>query len=533
MSVRSLFTAIALSLSTFATSAAETHFSGHLNTWSLYETDDITSTTVAMVYDSVRNALLGVAVGPDISRECALPNRRCEYRKIGQDYELTLERISDSGQQKIGEIGGDTLLSNLGIDAKFDQERWSGKMNGNFTASLLNDRALYGSKKYRPSFMDTYVQYANNRQRFTFGRKSIASGVLVDGVTADFLFGPESSKDAKTFGLFAGFSPDPMTKLPGIDSVAFGPTYRFIPDFSSSTDTKLILEGSLVTDLYEGQINRFYLFTRAHFTPVRNLSILGLSTLELPGLGATDTGFKSSQFFLQTFLRPSPQWFASVSFSQFRIDRFMEPEAVRWVTDDKTQSLRISDSLDRSQRYRFETRVSYRPVQRVQPYFRIRYERRTFDSNKTNANAPPTATSPAGKELAVLDRKDAYRGTLGLRMYFFDEKLETESTATYNQRFQSKAYDFYQSFTWDSGTNWTTDLYLQWVSSQRNIQNSIPSTPSQASKTIDYYAGIGGSYRFLSDFLAQIRYDFSNEEDLSLADRITSHSILGRLDYSF
>jgi hypothetical protein len=211
----------------------------------------------------------------------------------------------------------------------------------------------------------------------------------------------------------------------------------------------------------------------------------------------------------------------------------MEPEAVRWVTDDKTQSLRISDSLDRSQRYRFETRVSYRPVQRVQPYFRIRYERRTFDSNKTNANAPPTATSPAGKELAVLDRKDAYRGTLGLRMYFFDEKLETESTATYNQRFQSKAYDFYQSFTWDSGTNWTTDLYLQWVSSQRNIQNSIPSTPSQASKTIDYYAGIGGSYRFLSDFLAQIRYDFSNEEDLSLADRITSHSILGRLDYSF
>jgi hypothetical protein len=523
-----------------ALTTAGGNLSGRMNAWSLYETNDVDATTVALVYDAT-NKFLGVAVGRDIARECAITGRHCTYRKLGGDgaeYEITLDRETDAGTSAIGNIGGDSMLANLGIDTKFEKGDVLAKVSGNFTARMLESRALYGSQRYRPKFSDTFVQYKRERYQMSAGRKTVTGGVIVDGLTADYFFGPDGNRDSKSIGFFAGLAPDPLSKYPGTDEITFGPTFRFIPEFSNNTDTKLAVESSLVADFYnrpnEGyQPNRFYLYTRAHFTPVKTFSVLGLSTLDLPGVGETDDGFKSTHLSIQTFWRPQPEWFASVAFSQFRIDRFMEPEAVRWVTDSSAQSLRVSDSLDHSQRYRFDIRASYRPFHMFQPYIRVRYERRTFDTNKTSANAALTDATPASTDLSLLGRKDAYRGTAGVRLFFIDDQFETDSSATYNQRYQSKGWDLYQSFAWESNANWNADTYVQWVSSERNVQNSAQGAAGVIEQAKDFYAGVGGSYRFLSDFLGQIRYDFSSEEDAAFDRRITTHTILGRIDYSF
>src|SRR4051812_40217167 len=61
------------------------NLSGRVNTWGLYETNDVGSTTVALVYDTRTSpaTLLGVAVGADIATECAAANRSCTYRTLG------------------------------------------------------------------------------------------------------------------------------------------------------------------------------------------------------------------------------------------------------------------------------------------------------------------------------------------------------------------------------------------------------------------------------------------------------------------
>lgn len=517
------------------------NLTGRVNAWTLYETDDLSNATVALVYDTTTSNLLGAVVGRDIGTECSKPNRTCTYRVLGgdgKDYEVTLNKVTDTESSSIGQIGSDALLMNLGVDSKYEKNEILARINGNFTMRALESRTLYGAQRFRPKFMDAYVQYSKDQMRYAAGRKVYAGQLLVDGASAEYLFGPQGNRDSKAIGFFAGLTPDPISKYPGLDEFSFGPTFRYIPEFSISTDTKLIFENSLVTSFYNSpdsgyEPNRFYLFNRVHFTPIKTFSLLGLSTLDLPGAGRSDTGLKSTHFSLQSFWRPQPEWFTTIGFSQFRIDRFMEQEAVRWVTESSAQSLRVSDSLDHSQRYRIDARVSYRPFHPFQPYARLRYERRTFDSNKTSANVPLTATTPGSTNLALFGRKDAYRGTLGTRLFFLDDKLETDSAFTYNQRFLSKGWDLYQGFFWDSGSDWSADTYVQYVSSERTIQNSIGTVAGTAEKAIDFYIGVGGSYRFLSDFLGQIRYDFSSEADPALDTQITIHTGLIRLDYTF
>ncbi len=522
-------------------------FQGRLNTWSLYQLDDFDSTTVALVYDASDN-LLGVAVGPDIPTECAAP-RRCEFRKIGtgegNGSELELGRTINSsdptGSETItkGELGGDTLLSNIGADIRGVSGPLNFRINGNFTANLMENRALYGSQKYRPRFSDTYFEYKGADYLYSIGRRSLTGPATVDGVYGEKFFGPSSSPDAKAAGFFLGLAPDPISKYPSKDYLTVGPTYRFIPNFASQGDTKLYADGSLVAEMYKGDMSRFYLYNKVHFTPVRQVSFLALSTLELPWPPAKeDNGFSSSHFSLQTFWRPQSQWFASFGFSQFRISRFLDQTAVRWVTDDgSTQSLRVSDSLDKSHRYRFDVGLSYRPILEAQPFVRFRYERRTIDSNKTADNTPvtPAADFTPSKNLSVLNRKDAHRTSLGLRLFLLGGQLETESTATYTQRFKSQGYDFYQTVAYDWGTQWAFDAYFQYVSSKRDIDSAVlnQTAPSYRDKSTDFYAGAGTSYRFLSNLIGQFRYDFSHEHDYALDTDILSHTLLGRLDYNF
>jgi len=65
-------------------------YSGRANSWFLYQTDDVSSTTVAVVKSSATRETLGIAVGRDIAVECAKPGVTCEYRKIGEGTELDL-----------------------------------------------------------------------------------------------------------------------------------------------------------------------------------------------------------------------------------------------------------------------------------------------------------------------------------------------------------------------------------------------------------------------------------------------------------
>ncbi len=508
-------------------------YSGRINAWFLYETDDFKSTQAAIVYDTsvTPAAPLGIAVGRDVAIECVKPNRSCEYRDLSSsDLKTPLTTQGGSSVSYLSQTdAGDSLLSSVGMNVRATQGAFGAHVNGNLTTSLMENRTLYSGDKYRFRFTDAYASYHRERYRFTAGRKAVEGDVLIDGITGDYFFGPDTSPDSKSVGLFAGLAPNPITKHPSTDSVTFGGTFRYIPNFSGQSDTKFQLNASLVAETFKGSMDRFYLFSRAHFTPVRSLSLLAYSTLELPW---TDDGsnaeFKSSHFSLQSFWRPKPQWFVSLGFSQFRIDRHLQEQAVQWVVDPGSrQAERIGETLDRSQRYRGDVRLSYRPIPMVQPFIRARYERRTFDSNKTFNNSSPPTT-----DLGLVDQKDAYSSTFGFRLNLL-ESLETESSYSYNRRYSSKGYDLFQSAVWDSGKDWTVDAFFQYVSSERTQNNSVFGTAGIMVKTTDYYTGVGGSYRFLSDFLGQIRYDFSGEDDPALSNRFFIHTVIGRIDYSF
>ena len=531
--MRLLFTLI--SLLSLSTAAHGWTYSGKANTWFLYETDNISSASVALVYDTTTAppTLIGVAVGKDISIECAKPNRSCSRRSL-EGEELKLERVTEDAngtiqKDKKAEIGGDALFYNLGINAKAKHDEWALRAHGNFTTSLMEQRALLGSDKYRFNFYELYGQRTSEKFKATAGRKPIVGGVLVDGVTADLLLGSGEERDSKTLGLFLGTSPDPISKNPSSKYLSFGSSYRFIPDFSAKSETKFLLEGSLLLETYKGSVNRFNLFNQAHFTPIRSLSFFAYSTLELPWQG-DDADIKSTHFSLQAFYRPSVTWNFLLGFSQFRIDRHLQEKAVQWVTDsDSLQSKRVGDSLDRSHRYRIDFRTAYKPLPFLQPFVRLRYERRTFDNSKSFDNAQ---TDPPGESLTLLNQKNSYQGTTGVRLFFLD-RLETETSAGYARRYQSKGYDIFQSAAWESPSGWGVDIYGQLVNSKRTQNNSVPGGVGTSVEADDYYIGLGGSYRFLSDFLGQIRYDLASEQDVQFSDRVSIHTVLLRLDYSF
>jgi len=508
-------------------------YSGRANFWTLYQTDDVSSTTVAVVKDDT-GAVIGVVVGKDIAIECNITGRTCEYRVIGSGTELHLVRetgtFPNQSIDKTGNIGGDSLIANLGINAKAKQGNWNGKINGNFTTSILNDRALLGHGRFRFRFTELYGEYSQPNWRARMGRQFVPGGQLLDGVAADYFLGPDYSKESKFVGVFAGLAPDPISKNPSKDFMTFGPKFQWIPDFSSQGETKLLVEGAVVTELYKGAVNRFYLNSRIHFTPVRTFSSTLYSNLELPWKG-DDGGFGSSLLSFQNFWRPNNQFNFLLGFTQFRIDRNLQEEAVRWVTDGGSQqATRVGDSLDRSQRYRVDARLSYKIIPEFQPYLKGRYERRTFDSNKTNLNSDDN--TPATRNLFLLNQKNAYQATAGGKFYVFDH-LETDSSATYGQRFQSKFYSLYQSALWEGGADWNVDGYFQYIWSRRTQDKSLPNQLGEREISTDIYVGAGASYRFMTDFLAQIRYDLGHEDDRVLDSNVMSHTVLLRLDYKF
>lgn len=521
-------------------------YKGRLNTWALFLTDDYSSNTVTEVYENAScdnpGQLLKVVLRRDKNDVIECETNCCRDRKI-LDSETIVEGRVENADASADEVAssnsiGDVLLWNLGTDTGIKDGKWSGKIKGNLRSSLMKQRALYGDRKYRFLFTDVSAEYKDLQNEtpysIAFGRQSILAGVLVDGVSGNYYWGSSDGKEDRSIGLFGGLAPSPITKDPNLKFTTFGANLKFIPDWSRTTETKLRVDSTLVTELYKGKWNRFYLFSRAHFTPVTKLSFLASSTLELPAFSGDDKNLSSSNFSLQSFYRPNRDWFLSLGFTQFRINRYLAEESVRWLTDENSyQSNRVGETLDRSHRYRVDFRASYRPIEMAQPFVRVRLERRTFDGNKTLLNQDPaTPDEAASEDLRLLDKKNAYGSTFGLRLFPL-RQLETETSFSYQQRYLSKYWEIQQNLNWDSGTKWTADAYFQLVSSERSIQNSISTGEGTKVKATDYYLGVGGSYKILSDLLGQIRYDFSCEEDYVLGNSITIHSLLARLDYRF
>lgn len=533
LGIRAGLYTIALTMPVLSVAALE--YSGRAYVSGLYQTDTFDSLTVAEVYDtaSAPERLLGIAVGRDVTTECAQANRRCVLRKISSAGELDLERYTDAGTTTEGELGSDALLTNLGLNAKIRQNQWLGKIHGNLAAHAMEPRTLLGNKKFRFRFSELYGQYTSTttdvKYRVSLGRKPVFSSILVDGVDAEWFFGPASAPDSQRVGLFAGLAPHPITKHPSKDFITFGPYVSFTPQLSQTSDLKFKVDSAFVTELYEGDLNRLYLLIKTHFTPIRTLSFLAHSTLEIPYQGRS---FESSHSSFQATYRPNTAWVFSSGFSQFRADRFLREEAVRWVTDGyPNQARRVGETLDRSQRYRVDLRTSFRPIYEAEPFIKARYERRTFDPSKTFQNSAEATPTPTA-DLDLLADKNAFSLSPGLRLHFF-EKLETESLYTLSNRFESSAHSVLQTATWTEGRLWTADAFFQYVHSKRMIDGSLPDSASTKVSATDLYFGVGGSLRFFSDFLAQIRYDLGIESDEGLGTKIHIHTVYGRVDYQF
>lgn len=518
-----------LSLLTIPPALQAFEYSGRANTWSLYETDDTSSTTIALIRDET-GATIGIAVGRDIDIECAKPNRTCEFQKIGTgELERVTGDISSPSREVQGSVGKDTLLWNLGVDAKGSHKNFAGKVHGDFRASLLENRQNYGHDTYRLRLTDLYGEYSRNEYVFRLGRQTIApGGLLLDGASAIYQFGPDYSQDAKWIGAFAGFSADPISKNFSTDYMSFGTHYRFIPNFSSRSETKLNIEGALIAETYKGSMNRFYLSTRLHFTPIKKYSLVAYSNLELPWSGE-DGSIKSSMLTVQNYWRPLKEWFFSLGLSQFRIDRFLQKEAVQWVTENSAQQTRMGDSLDRSHRYRLDFRASYKPFSAAQPYARFRYERRTFDDDKKFNNSD---TTEQDLDFSLLNRKNAYQGTFGIKLNLI-ENLQTDTSGSYLQRFQSRGYVVIQELTWDPELNWSASAYGQWINSERTRDSSVSNGSGVLEKANDIYVGLSGSYRLRNDLKGYLSYEYGNEADQGLGRRITIQTVYLRLDYSF
>jgi len=503
-------------------------YSGRANTWSLYETDDTDATTTAVVKEN--GTIIGVVVGRDIEIECSKPGRTCEYQKLGSgDLERVTGEISSPNREIVGTKAKDTLLWNLGLDAKANHKQYAAKIHGDFRTSLLGTRQNYGHDRFRLRLTDLYGEYLHKRYLFRAGRQTITpGGILLDGASATYQFGPDHLPDAKGVGLFVGLAPDPISKIFSTDYMTFGTHYRFIPNFAQDSETKFNIEGALIAQTYKGSMNRFYLSTRLHFTPIKNYSLNAYSNLELPWSGE-DGSIKSSLLSIQNYWRPRKEWFFSLGLSQFRIDRNLQKEAVQWVTENSAQQARVGNSLDRSHRYRLDFRASYKPFPAVQPFLKFRYERRTFDQDKQFENS---SSGSSQLDFALLNRKNAYQGTFGVKLNLIDE-LITETSGSYIQRFQSRGYMAIQEFTWDPDRNWTATLSGQWVNSERTRSSSFPNGADVLETANDFYAGLGGMYRLRSDLKGILQYDFGNESDQGLGRRTTIHTIYVRLDYTF
>jgi len=518
-------------------------FSGRLWTGGLYLMDDFDTQSVIEVYQNLScgnpGTLLKVVYGKEkaaIATECAT---RCCVQRVLRGDETIAERIisnpSGTGPVVSNENAiGPSLIANIGINGDATSRKMAFKVNGEFASSLLNERSLLGHDRYRYKFTDVYFQYKDaNRKtgyQIRIGRQSPVAGVLTDGASATFFLGDDGFKESKSLSFFGGLAPNPISKKPKLNQMTFGSYGTFIPNFSRQSDSKLRVESGLVGELYKKKFNRFYLFNRTHFTPIKPVSLMAMMTLDLPATG-DDKEVGLNYATLQAYWRPNNRWFVSGGFTQFKIDRYLREESVRWITDEGSkQSIRIGDSLDRSHRYRSDARVSYKAFTFLQPYLKLRHERRSFDNKKTGLNT--AGSSPAPQNLSLINKKNSYRLDPGFRVYPI-ASIETDTSFGFNQRYQSKAYEVFQNVNWSSSKKWAADAYGQVMWSKRLILNSVSTAPAVNVKSTDYYLGTGVSYKFLTDLLGQIRYDFSCEEDDSLGRNIFTHAVWARLDYRF
>lgn len=524
-------------------SSSDWRFGGRLWSGGLYSMDDFDTQSVVEVYQNascenpgdIQKVLFGKKKAY-AATECAT---HCCVERVLRGDETIAERIISNAAGTAASISdenktGPSLLANIGIDGDATRGKYALKIHGEFAGSILDERTLMGHDRYRYMFTDAYAQYKDvNRKtgyQIRLGRQSPVAGVLTDGASATLFLGDDGFKESKSISFFGGLAPNPISKKPKLDRMAFGSFGTFIPNFSQRSDSKLRVESGLVGELYKKKFNRFYLFNRTHFTPVKPVSLLAMLTLDLPAKG-DDKEIGINYLSLQAFWRPDLRWFLSGGFTQFKIDRYLREESVRWVTDEGSrQSARLGDTLDRSHRYRGDARVSYKAFTFFQPYMKLRYERRSFDNNKTGLNTA-SGTTPGAQNLSLINKKNAYRIDPGFRVYP-SASVETDTSFGFNQRYQSKAYEVLQSVSW-SNKKWGADAYGQAMWSKRLILNSVSSAAAKNVKATDYYLGTGVSYKFLTDLLGQIRYDFSCEEDDSLGRSILTHAVWARLDYRF
>lgn len=521
-------------------------YSGRASASFLYLQDNFSSTSLVEVYEGATcdnpGQLDFLVVGSDPAAVTLCAERCCQVRSIGSDgdtVERQIENPDGSNTSIIERSNGSdsSLYSTLGIHADAKKGAYSGEIDGKFRRRWLDPRTTYGSDRNRFRFTKLYGAYEDLEAKYPYkislGRRPVIGGVLVDGVVGHYYFGPSSNKTSKRVGAFAGLAPDPITRHPSLDYTTFGFDFSYIPDFSSASETKLRLDAGLVSELFKGDWNRLYLFSRAHYTPLRKLSFFYDSTVELPAPSGDDKKIDSSRFSLNAIYRPSNRWFLSGGFTQYRIDRFLKEESVRYLTDgDSAQSLRVGETLDRSHRFRFDARASYKVRRFLQPYIKARYERRNFDSNKTFLNVNPNDPTNTVSDLALLGDKDSYRASFGFRV-FPDIPIETDTQITYRQGYRSKHIDFYQDASYQLHRKWSFDAYFQLFLSERNLRNSVTGNTTETLETTDFYLGLGAHYKFLSDFAAQIRYDLACEEDPQIENDILIHSALLRLDYKF
>ncbi len=523
-------------------SSSTLKYEGRIWTDSIFVMDDFKSQTVIEIYENAScsnpGELQKVVFGKERESIASVCDSQCCIEKTLRGNKVVVERIISNADDSDAEITdkyktGPSLISGVGLDFGMNSNKFGAKVHGNFSSSILDERTMYGHDRYRYYFTEAYGEYKSNKFQVRGGRQSPVAGVLTDGLDVNFFLGSEGYRESKKIGLFGGLSPNPISKKPSHERMAVGLYGTYIPEFSSKSDTKLRTDSGLIGELYKNKLNRFYLYNRTHFTPIRELSLLGHFTFDLPAPSGDDKGFSVNYASLSSYWRPDLRWFASLGFTQFKIDRFLREESVRWLTDEGSQqSDRLGDTLDRSYRYRVDARVSFKPFYFLQPFLKGRYERRTFDENKKGLNQAPGATGSAVDNVVLLNKKNAYRVEAGTRVFPI-ASVETETSFIFNQRFQSKAYEAYQAVIWQVSKPFSLDAYGQAVWSQRLILNSVASGQSRKSKSTDYYAGLGASYKFVTDLMGQIRYDFSCEDDPSLATNILSHSAWARLEYKF
>lgn len=538
---------LSLFVSLFASSLNAFEVKGRLNTWSLYITDDFDISSVIDVYENASCDAPGEVIERVFGKERAAITDRCEstnccIERVVRGDEIIAERVYESGGEILRDEGakaGDTLLMNIGTDLKAKQGHWDFQSKGNMTYSALEERTLTGDRTYRFRFTDVYAQYEDTDSNFAYrtrlGRHSILAGALVDGASFDYYFGNKATRTSKSVGVFVGLMPHPITKHIDLDFRTFGATFHYIPEFANSTGTKLRVDSAVVGEVYKSDMHRAYLFTRSHFSPFAKLSLFHYSTIDLPASG-DDGGISSNHFSFNIHYRPSTPWFVAAGISQFKIDRLLKERIVGFqdeLSNNPTAAERVGTTLDRSHRYRFDLRASYKPVPLAQPYVKLRYERRTFDGNKTSLNQNTDTPLVAPPEnLSLVDKKNAYQGSFGIR-FFPMIQLETDSSFTFLQRYQSRAYDLYQSVVWDNGDFWTVNGFGQVLWNSKKIRNTNPSLSSTSVNSMDFYLGVGGSLKFMTDFLAHFSYDFAHEDDYELERSIIIHSLWARLDYRF